>query len=41
MDLKPRFCTDVVRLTHDEEQKESNFKCALLSSLNKEVSYSN
>ncbi|XP_022794646.1 kinesin-like protein KIF20A [Stylophora pistillata] len=38
MNLKPRFCTDIIRLTDDEEQKENNFKSALLSSLNK-VSY--
>ena len=32
MNLKPRFFTDIIRLTDDEEQKENNFKSALLSS---------
>lgn len=37
MNLKPRFCTDVTRLTDDEEHKENNYKSTLLSSLDKEV----
>lgn len=37
MNLKPRFCTDVTRLTDDEEHRENNYKSALLSSLDKEV----
>jgi len=38
MNLKPRFCTDVIRLTEDEEQRESSYKNALISSLDKDVS---
>ena len=37
MNLKPRFCTDVTRLTDDEEHRENNYKTTLLSSLDKEV----
>jgi len=37
MNLKPRFCIDVTRLTEDEEQRETNYKSALLASLDKEV----
>lgn len=37
MNLKPRFCIDVTRLTDDEEHKENNYKNILLSSLDKEV----
>lgn len=39
MNLKPRFCTDVTRLADEEEQRESNYKSALLSSLDKEVCF--
>lgn len=38
MNLKPRFCTDVIRLTEDEEQRENSYKNALISSLDKDVS---
>lgn len=38
MNLKPRFCTDVIRLTDEEEHRENNYKSALLSSLDKDVS---
>ncbi|KAL9968581.1 hypothetical protein ACROYT_G020690 [Oculina patagonica] len=37
MNLKPRFCTDVTRLTDDEEHRENEYKNALLSSLDKET----
>jgi len=37
MNLKPRFCTDVVRLSDEEEHKESNYRNALLSSLDKDT----
>ena len=37
MNLKPRFCTDVTRLTDEEEDRENNYKATLLSSLDKEV----
>lgn len=40
MNLKPRFCTDVTRLTDEEEHRENNYKATLLSSLDKEVCYS-
>ncbi|KAJ7363560.1 hypothetical protein OS493_009719 [Desmophyllum pertusum] len=36
--LKPRFCTDVIRLTEDQVLKDSNYKTVLLSSLDKEAS---
>ena len=38
LNLKPRFCTDVIRLSDEEEQRETAFKNALLSSLDKDVS---
>ena len=38
LNLKPRFCTDVIRLSDGEEQRENAFKNALLSSLDKDVS---
>ena len=38
LNLKPRFCTDVIRLTDEEEHRENAFKNALLSSLDKDVS---
>ena len=37
MNLKPRFCADVTRLTDDEEHRENNYKNTLLSSLDREV----
>ncbi len=39
MNLKPRFCTDVTRLTDDEEHRENEYKNALLSSHDKEVCF--
>ena len=38
LNLKPRFCTDVIRLSDEEEQRENAFRNALLSSLDKDVS---
>lgn len=38
MNLKPRFCTDVIRLAEDEERRENSYKNALISSLDKDVS---
>ncbi|XP_068755387.1 kinesin-like protein KIF20B [Montipora capricornis] len=37
LNLKPRFCTDVIRLTDEEEHRENAFKNALLSSLDKDT----
>ncbi|XP_068698527.1 kinesin-like protein KIF20A isoform X1 [Montipora foliosa] len=37
LNLKPRFCTNVIRLTDEEEYRENAFKNALLSSLDKDT----
>ncbi|XP_067050248.1 kinesin-like protein KIF20B [Acropora muricata] len=37
LNLKPRFCTDVIRLSDEEEQRENAFRNALLSSLDKDT----